>query len=161
MIWDTVSSASKRKEIQTSRRVFTILLGPLVLDGGPGIKIFDLGTIFKIFQCFLLIPGHTAVPWTARPRTRAPAWVSPLLWCNRVHSNYFCVCFCRILLQSNDQVFLRNSMADKLNLMVDLRMKSAARVIQRWTRLVRQRRLIRDVLQVGALPPPHSAPTPA
>ncbi|CAB1106500.1 unnamed protein product [Ectocarpus sp. CCAP 1310/34] len=45
------------------------------------------------------------------------------------------------------KVFLRTSMSDKLNLMVDLRKKCATRVIQRWVVNTRRRRVVRTTLQ--------------
>ncbi|CAN0160389.1 unnamed protein product, partial [Ectocarpus sp. 6 AP-2014] len=45
------------------------------------------------------------------------------------------------------KVFLRTSMSDKLNLMVDLRKKCATRVIQRWAVNTRRRRVVRTTLQ--------------
>lgn len=45
------------------------------------------------------------------------------------------------------QVFLKTSMSDKLNLMVDLRRKCATRVIQRWVINTRRRVVVRSTLQ--------------
>lgn len=42
-------------------------------------------------------------------------------------------------------------MSNKLNLMVELRRKYAARVLQRWVILTRNRVLVRSVLQVKSL----------
>lgn len=50
------------------------------------------------------------------------------------------------------QVFLRSEMADKLNLLVDLRRKGAARVIQQWIRHTRRLALVRQVIQVCGAP---------
>ena len=45
-------------------------------------------------------------------------------------------------------MFLKTSMSDKLNLMVELRRKCASRVIQRWAINTKRKAVVRSTLQV-------------